>query len=101
MSVRSIARATVSGVRSCWPHDDSPGFSDYPENDIRTHRSMAKFGERAAGVVFFIGIWLAHTSSRVAVAAMVSFAALIYATSNRMRQQALRWELELQKEEER
>jgi len=94
----TISKSVIEKLRELWPHDDSPGFSDYPENDIRTHRSMAKWGERAAAVVFFAGVWLAQQSPNVEVVGMLSFAALIYAASNRMRQQALRWELQLERE---
>lgn len=97
----SISKSVIEKLRELWPHDDSPGFSDYPENDIRTHRSMAKWGERAAAVVFFAGVWLAALQSpNVEVVGMLSFAALIYAASNRMRQQALEWELQLERERE-
>jgi hypothetical protein len=95
----SISKSVIEKLRALWPHDDSPGFSDHPENDIRTHRSMAKWGERAAAVVFFGGVWLAQRSPELEAVGMLSFAALIYAASNRMRQQALRWELQLEREE--
>jgi len=93
-----MSESVIDKLRDLWPHDDSPGFSDNPETDIRTHRSMAKWGERAAAVVFFAGVWLAQQSPNVEVVGMLSFAALIYAASNRMRQQALEWELQLERE---
>jgi hypothetical protein len=94
-----MSSSLTQKLREFWPHDDSPGFTDYPENDIKTHRLMAKWGERAAAVVFFGGVWLAQRSPELEAVGMLSFAALIYAASNRMRQQALRWELQLEREE--
>jgi len=87
-------------LRELWPYDDSPGFTDSPEADIQTHRWMATWGDRAGIVIFFLGVWAAQRSPDVEAVGILSLAALIYAGSNRLRQQALQWELQLEREGE-
>ena len=88
-------------LREFWPHDDSPGFTDYPRYDIRGHRFIARWNRRTALVVFFGGLWYASTTSEPAVPAAfaLALAASCYAASNGMRLEALEWELQLERED--
>jgi hypothetical protein len=89
-------------LRAFWPHDDSPGFTDYPENDIRAHRHIARWNRRFAVAIFFGGLWYASTTATPATTAAVALAlaASFYTSSNGMEVQALRWELQLEREED-
>ena len=88
-------------LQEFWPHDDSPGWTDYPRNDIRTHRFIARWNRRTAIVVFFGGLWYASTMSKAPslAALVVALAAWLYAVSNRVRLDALEWELQLEQED--
>jgi hypothetical protein len=87
-------------LRAFWPHDDSPGFTDYPETDIQAHRSMARWNRRFAVVIFFGGLWYASTTAATTAtgAVALALATSFYASANGMEVQALRWELQLERE---
>lgn len=81
--------------------DDSPGFSDHPEADIKTHRQLAKGGRLIAALLFFTGSYLAtkpEYSPELAITSGTAFAAIAYASANGLSMQALRWELQLERE---
>lgn len=86
-----------------WPHDDSPGFSDHPEVDIKTHRSIAKTLRLIALGVFVAGLVGALTEGEgwpVLVFALAVALLCLWAADN-LRLQALEWEIQLFKEGDR
>ena len=71
-------------------------YTDYPENDIRTHRSIAKWNSRIAVAVLLGGAYYATTvEPTLEVGAIaVAVASLVFVSAQSMRIQALEWELE-------
>jgi len=81
--------------------DDSPGFSDHPRVDIKTHRQLAKGVRIIAVLLFLTGSYLATKpgySPELAITSGTAFAAIAYASANGLSVQALRWELQLGRE---
>lgn len=82
-----------------WPHDDSPGYSDYPEVDIKAHRRNA-VALRVFGLFSFIaGVGVTSTGGGevYAIYGLVGALLCLWAGDN-LRLQALEWEIELLKE---
>ena len=77
-----------------------PGFTDYPENDIRTHRKIAS-STRWIGIFALIGI--SAQASRWMEPQLFGVAAIAYLmcmhASTHLRLQALEWENELTQNE--
>lgn len=80
--------------------DGSPGFSDQPRTDIKTHRQLAMGIRLIAVVLFFAGFYLStipQYSPELAMTAGIAFSAIAYASANELSIQALRWELQLER----
>lgn len=77
-------------------------YTDYPENDIRTHRSIAKWNRRLAYPIMAGGcFYYARYESEPWVLAIVfAVTALVLVSAYGMRIQALEWELEELKNDE-
>jgi len=68
------------------------GLTNYPRRDIETHRFVARWNARFAGLVVLGGVYTEAVGAlEVSYAAVLATAALMYAVSLSMRIQALRW----------
>lgn len=78
---------------------DGPGYTDYPEVDIRAHRKNARF-LRLIGVgmliVLFSGGVIFQNLQSLALAILVYLVCLQLSSEHRL--EALEWEIELQRE---
>lgn len=88
-------------LASFWPHDESPGYTEYPEADIKAHRANA-VQSRRFGLVLFIGAIIATsvTGDGNYFIAGVALAALCMWASASFRVQALEWEVQLERDNE-
>ena len=74
--------------------DDSPGFTSYPENDIRTHRQLARFGAWMGNIGLISFGYLGVTEASMWLLAIGIIAYSVCQTmSIQLRLQALEWEL--------
>ena len=73
-----------------------PGFTDYPENDIRTHRELAWVGRWMGniGLVLFAYLGITEESVLLLAAGIVAYFVCQH-MSMRLRLEALEWENEL------
>jgi len=72
-------------------------YTDYPQTDIETHRSIAKWNSRIAAVILVVGVWYTisvASDPQLTGIATAAAAGLTYASANSMKLQALRWEIE-------
>lgn len=92
----------IARLREWWPHDDSPGYSDQPECDIRTHRSNARL-YRWAGVAALLVCFVAAFQAADPIYLAYGLAAFAFAGVGELilRVQALEWELQLEREGDR
>ena len=75
-------------------------YTDYPEVDIKTHRSIAKWQGRLAALFFFGGLLATQTHDIASGSLVVAVGAIAWAGANSYRVQALQWELEETKNKE-
>lgn len=79
--------------------DDSPGYSDHPDADIRAHRKNAKLVTWVGLVLFAISAYATVKVGEIGVLAMgLGILSLSLISSNDLRLQALEWEVQLERE---
>lgn len=87
----------IEDLKKYWPHDDTPGYSDYPEADIRAHRSNAKWARRLGMLIAAAGVLFgAKTGDASNVWMGLAWGLLGLWASANLRLQALEWEVKLQ-----
>lgn len=70
-------------------------YTDYPDTDIQTHRSVAKWNERFAVIVIFGGLFYGASIESVETGAVaIALGAVAFAVAQSMKIKALRWQLE-------
>lgn len=69
-------------------------YTEYPEVDIKTHRSLAKWNARFAAIGVFAGLYATQAIGMAEGALVVAISAVAWGAANSYRCQALRWQLE-------
>lgn len=87
----------IKHLKAALTKDDSPGFTEYPENDIKTHRSIGSFLSNMGSIFFFGTIFAGNVMPEPLLysAIGISMSALIIGSGQGMKIQALRWENQL------
>jgi len=68
-------------------------FTDYPQIDIKTHRSIGRWNKRFGLLIGIGGIYLGSTGETMA-GFVVAVGAFAFAAGQSMQIQALEWEIE-------